>query len=247
MEKKGLNYTYPEIRFVLVEPSHPGNIGAAARAIKVMSWQNLYLVNPKKFPDDIAIARAAGAKDILNKTVVVKQLLQAIEDCDLIFGTSTRNREMSLPQTSSRNLHKLLKKENKQKIAILFGRESNGLSNEELNYCHHQIYIPANPSYSSLNLASAIQIIAYELANFFQQTNDLLEPSVHWATSKDYFIFYHYLSNWLPKIGFERNSVLNKIKNIFNRSKLSREEIHLLMGIFKNNSKQFGITSDNKK
>ncbi len=237
MEKEKLDSNCSEIRFVLVEPSHPGNIGAAARAIKVMSHRNLYLVNPKiSLPNDVATARAAGATDVLNNVIVVKRLSQAIENCNLVFGTSIRNRGISLPKISSYNLCEFLKKENKQKIAILFGRENNGLSNEELNHCHYQIYIPANPLYSSLNLASAVQIIAYELAKLYQQvSNNLPNKLIRLATSKDYAIFYHYLSSWLPKIGFERNSVLIKIKNIFNRSRLSYDEMQLLMGIFKNN------------
>ncbi len=237
MAKKTITYHQPDVRFVLVEPSHPGNIGAVARALKVMTWQSLYLVKPKKFPDAEATARAAGAADLLLKAVVVEDLSTAIKDCSLVLGTSIRKRGISLPLISSFEIAQFLQKEATYKMAILFGRENNGLSNEELNHCHYQLYIPANPLYSSLNLASAVQIISYELAKCLAQINYLPEPCHYLANSQQYGDFYQRLSTYLPSLGFDRPSVLTKLKNIFNRARLSYDELQLLNGIFKANQK----------
>ncbi len=158
------------IKIVLVEPSHPGNVGAVARAMKTMGLSQLSLVQPKKFPHYEATKRSAGGEDVLNNANVVDSLANAVADCTLVLGTSVRDREVSWPTSSPREAAErasqhlsLFDGVDSAQIAIVFGRESSGLTNAELERCHGQIRIDANPEYSSLNLASAVQILAYEL------------------------------------------------------------------------------------
>lgn len=152
------------IRIVLVNTSHPGNIGSVARAMKTMGLSQLYLVDPLLFPHPKATELASAAADVLDQAVVVKTLDEAIADCTLVFGTSTRTRTIPWPVLSPRQSAELTMKEPQEsKIAILFGREQSGLTNEELHSCHYHIQIPSNPEYSSLNIAAAVQVICYEL------------------------------------------------------------------------------------
>jgi TrmH family RNA methyltransferase len=155
-----------QIRIVLVEPTHPGNIGSVARAMKTMGLSRLVLVNPKKFPHPEASKLAAGAESVLLNAEVVQTASEAIGDCTMVLGTSVRDREVSWPTFSPRktaaNVDQHLSQTERQ-VAILFGRESSGLTNAEMDLCQSQIRISANEEYSSLNLASAVQIIAYEL------------------------------------------------------------------------------------
>tara|TARA_X000000368_G_C22798154_1_gene609010 strand:+ start:31 stop:774 length:744 start_codon:yes stop_codon:yes gene_type:complete len=159
--------------FILVEPSHPGNIGATARAIKNMGFQNLSLINPKNFPNDDAFYRAKGAKDILENVKIYEDLPSSIEDATLIFGTSARTRTIPWPTKTSSELSTILKKtleSSNAKICFIFGREISGLSNEELQMCDYHIKIPTDEDFSSINLSHAVQIISYvlkmELDNF---------------------------------------------------------------------------------
>ena len=166
------------VRIVLAEPTHPGNIGAVARSMKTMGLGQLVMVNPKKFPHDEASKRAAGAESVLVDARVVSDIHQALEGCTLVLGTSVRDREVSWPTFDPRisadkaiqhiqtNYAEDITTEetgSQPQVAVLFGRESSGLTNQEMDLCHSQIRIPANDEYSSLNLASAVQIIAYEL------------------------------------------------------------------------------------
>ncbi|MBV1905733.1 MAG: RNA methyltransferase [Pseudomonadales bacterium] len=154
----------PSIRFVLVEPSHPGNIGAAARAMKTMGLNRLYMVAPKRYPDPQAEWRAANALDVLDNAIVVRELSEAIADCDLVIGTSTRSRTIPWPLHTAREIGDLVVADSQSsEIAILFGREASGLSNDELQRCHMHLQIPTHPEYPSLNLSMAVQIVAYEL------------------------------------------------------------------------------------
>lgn len=179
------------IRIVLVATTHPGNIGAAARAMKTMGLNRLYLVRPKIFPHVAATARAAGADDILANAVIVDDLRDAISECQLVIGASARQRDLPLtlldsraaalramtelvevqsqPETSPElwtkpQSHSQLQiRSHPHEVAFVFGRESNGLHNDELLQCNYHVYIPANPEFSSLNVASAVQIIVYEI------------------------------------------------------------------------------------
>lgn len=153
------------IEFVLVETSHPGNIGAAARAMKTMGLNRLKLVTPKDYPSAEATARAAGADDILAGATVTDSISSAIDQSTLVFGTTARDRSEKWPIRSPREAAQLVMDEvsNGGRISILFGRERSGLDNQELGSCHQLIRIPVNPEYSSLNLAAAVQVLAYEL------------------------------------------------------------------------------------
>jgi tRNA (cytidine32/uridine32-2'-O)-methyltransferase len=152
------------IRFVLVEPSHPGNIGGAARAMKTMGLSQLGVVNPRRYPDPQAEWRAAGAQDVLDATVVYDTVDDAIADCQWVVGTSTRSRRIPWPVKDVADAAaEMLAQPVGYRVAILFGRETSGLTNEELQKCHCHLQIPANPEYPSLNLAMATQVVAYEL------------------------------------------------------------------------------------
>jgi len=152
------------VRVVLVEPSHPGNIGGAARAMKTMGLSDLALVNPGRYPDPQAEWRAAGAQDVLESSQVFDSVEAAIADAQWVVGTSTRVRRIPWPLMKAEDaVAGIVERQAAQKIAILFGRETSGLTNDELQKCHCHLVIPANPAYSSLNLAMAVQVVCYEL------------------------------------------------------------------------------------
>lgn len=156
----------PNVRIVLVNPSHAGNIGATARAMKNMGLHKLYLVEPKTFPHIDATVRSAGAEDVLEQAKIVTSLSDAIADCHFVIGTSARLRDLPLtlvlPEEASKKVI-FYAKNPLNEIAIVFGRESSGLTNDELMQCNCHLHIPTNPSFSSLNLASAVQLITYEV------------------------------------------------------------------------------------
>lgn len=157
------------IRIVLVEPSHPGNIGGAARALKTMGLTRLVIVNPKRFPDPQAEWRAAGAQDVLANVQVFDRLAPAIEDCVWVAGTSTRQRRIPWPCADATTVAgDVLRQASLGEVAILFGRENSGLNNEELQRCHMHLQIPAFPGYPSLNLAMAVQVVCYEIYRQFE-------------------------------------------------------------------------------
>jgi tRNA (cytidine32/uridine32-2'-O)-methyltransferase len=171
-----LNYediVLDRIRIVLVEPSHPGNIGGAARAMKTMGMQRLVLVNPGRYPDPQADWRAAGAMDVLDSATVVDDLAAALEGCRFVVGTSTRMRSIPWPVISAKELGGVLAEQpGETDIAILFGREDSGLSNEELQSCHVHMQIPSSDIYGSLNLAMAVQVVCYEIFQHQLQAPD---------------------------------------------------------------------------
>ena len=166
------NQSLANVRFVLVGTAQPGNIGGAARAIKNMGFSDLILVQPEIFPSDRARWRAAGAKDVLQNTRVVDTFAEAIADCHLVIGTSARERRIPWPLVNPRECGEQVAKElarktgsepvSEPKVALVFGREDAGLTNEELQRCHLHVHIPTNPDYSSLNLCAAVQVLAYE-------------------------------------------------------------------------------------
>jgi len=231
------------IRIILVNPSHPGNIGATARAMKTMGLEDLYLVEPKIFPHANATAMAAGADDILEKAVITSSLEEALVDTQIVFGTSARLRELQLPLLGPKEAAKTInEKASKNNIAILFGRENNGLSNEELGMCNYHLHIPTNPNFSSLNIAAAVQIIAYELKMALKKnpTTELLEPEL--ASSKEVLDFYEHLQETLLSLNFlfpnNQGNTMAKLKRLFNRAQPEKSEISILRGI---------LTAVNKK
>ncbi|MGA7278699.1 MAG: RNA methyltransferase, partial [Desulfocapsaceae bacterium] len=161
-------FPWANIRIVLVETSHPGNIGAVARAMKNMQLQSLYLVRPKQFPDSHAMARSSGAFDLLNDAVVCDSLAEAVSDCRLVIAASARSRSIPWPTTSApQAAEKLIKQALQAPVALVFGREDRGLNNEELDHCNFMVQLPANPEFSSLNIAAAVQVFSYEIRKTF--------------------------------------------------------------------------------
>jgi tRNA (cytidine32/uridine32-2'-O)-methyltransferase len=223
------------IRIVLVETSHPGNIGAAARAMKNMELNQLYLVNPKIFPHVDATARAAGADDILATAKVTASLYDAIADCSLVIGTSARERAISLPLLDPTECAREALSVKNEQVAILFGRENNGLSNDELNFCHYQVQIPTNPKFASLNIGAAVQLIAYEIYKNCIENKQEHSSDVELATVAEVAEFYQHLEKTIFVIGFlhgkNPEKILNKLHRLFNRAKLEKNEVAILRGI----------------
>lgn len=225
------------IRIVLVSTSHPGNIGSTARAMKTMGLSTLYLVNPKSFPDLKAKEMAAGADDVLDAAVVTNTLDEALIGCQLILGTSARPRGLSLPGLIPASCAELVNQQpDNTQVAIVFGREHAGLTNEELLKCHYHINIPSNPDYSSLNLAQAVQIIAYELRM------KLLSPSAQVAlrneepaTADEIEQFYEHLKEVFIEINFLKPSnprrLMQRVRRLFNRINLEKMEVSILRGM----------------
>lgn len=225
------------VRIILIATTHPGNIGSAARAMKTMGLSRLYLVTPKSFPDLKAWEMAAGADDVLEHCVVTDSLDEALRGCQLILATSARPRGIALPgYTPSEAAEMVCKKPDDTEVAILFGREHAGLTNDELLKSHCHIHIPSNPEYGSLNLAQAVQIIAYELRM------NLLSPSAEVelrpdkpATADEIEQFYTHLTDVMIAIDFLKPSnprrLQQRIRRLFNRAGLEHMEVNILRGI----------------
>jgi TrmH family RNA methyltransferase len=225
-----------------VETSHPGNIGAVARAMKNMAMANLALVNPKTFPSAEATARAAGSDDILAKAQLYDALPDAIADCQVVFGTSARARTISWPELTPRACaEKVLINEPGKNVAIVFGRENSGLSNEELDLCHYLLKIPCNSQYSSLNIAAAVQVICYEMfvaAGFSQNDKVDTQDNFPVATKEQMEQFYDHLHQTLLDIGFilhpdKSLTIMRRLRRIFNRIQLDNKEVDMLRGILR--------------
>jgi tRNA (cytidine32/uridine32-2'-O)-methyltransferase len=222
------------IRIILVNPSHPGNIGATARAMKTMELKKLYLVNPKNFPNTNAIAMAAGADDILYNAIVTESLSNALHNTQIVFGASARLRTLSLPTINPKKAANIIVNNTQNNIAILFGRENNGLSNEELIKCNYHIYIPTNPNFSSLNIAQAVQLISYEIkmARSTEATHNTSQVSL--ANTDEMRLFYRHLEQTLLVIKFlhpDNQKIMTRLKRLFNRIRLEKSEINILRGI----------------
>jgi tRNA (cytidine32/uridine32-2'-O)-methyltransferase len=227
------------IKIILVNTSHPGNIGSAARAMKTMGLSQLVLVNPKKYPHLSAVELSAGADDVLHKAQVVDTLEEAIADCQLILGTSTRPRGIALTGLNPRQAGLLVANHKKANVAILFGREYAGLTNDELLTCQYHITIPANPNYSSLNLAASVQVLCYELRMSLIETPTLLPlEQQEYASAKEVEWFYQHLETVLISIDFLKPSnprrLMQRLRRMFNRIRIERLEMNILRGILSN-------------
>lgn len=228
------------IRIVLVETSHPGNIGGAARAMKNMCLSELYLVNPEDYPSSHATARASGADDVLHRAVVVNSLEEALADCTLVIGTTARYRRLKHEIIDPRVCgERVATASSGEKVAIVFGREDSGLTNDELNACHQLVHIPTNPEYSSLNLAAAVQILAYEIsmAGQFGEMPAREEPPREddsLATVDEMEGYYRHMEEVLLELGFLHEpygKLLQRIRRIYNRARPTKVELHILRGI----------------
>lgn len=225
------------IRVVLVETSHPGNIGGVARAMKNMGLSQLVLVNPKEFPSQVASVRASSAADVLNSAKVVSSLDEALEGADLVFGASARLRKVSWPQLDVRQTAELaLQTAELGKVALVFGREDSGLSNDELDKCNYLAHIPTNPVYSSLNLGAAVQVFAYECLMAAGIEREYSKGYRHKLASADQLEgFYGHLHQALQDIEFldpSKNArFMRRMRRLFNRAQLDVKEIDILRGI----------------
>ena len=237
---------HDSIRIVLIETSHPGNIGAAARAMKVMGLYNLCLVSPKHFPDAQATAMASGADDILQQAKVVDCLADAIADCHIIIGTSARStRYLQWPLRTARECgryvaEQIQDEDQPKKVAIIFGRERTGLTNDELDYCQSLVHIPTNPDYSSLNVAAAVQLISYECSinrrqphiSTPEQNKNRQEIPIKAATMEG---FYHHLEQTLADIRYlDRDNprhLMRRLRRLFGRIEILPSEMNILRGI----------------
>jgi tRNA (cytidine32/uridine32-2'-O)-methyltransferase len=226
-----------QFRIVLVNTSHTGNIGSVARAMKTMGLAHLYLVDPVSPPDGKASALAAGATDVLANAVTVDTLEEAIADCGLVVGTSARNRTWSWPMLNPRECaKKMLSEAPKHPVALVFGRENNGLSNEELQQCHYHVCLPANPEYSSLNLAMAVQTLCYEIRmTFLEQGEQYEEVEQEYPLNDEMEGFYTHLEQTLTQTGFiikkHPGQVMMKLRRLFNRARVEKQELNILRGI----------------
>lgn len=241
------------IRIVLVETSHPGNIGAAARAMKNMCLDQLYLVSPDNFPCAEATARASGADDVLGKATVCASLSEALADCRLVVGASARLRSLNWPQLEPRECAaKVMEVAGQAPVAVVFGQEQSGLSNQEMEQCQYLVHIPTNSKYSSLNLAAAVQVLAYEIyqasrsvpvsdarddkQDSQQAEQDSLDDDKHLpASAGEMAMFHQHLEQTLQEIGFlnpkQPKLLMRRLKRLFYRAGPDQTEVNILRGI----------------
>ena len=235
------------IRIVLVETSHSGNIGSAARAMKTMGLSNLYLVSPKSV-DEQSITLAAGADDVVRNAHIVDTFEQAIEDCSLVIGTSARLRHLQSTLIEPRECAEKASVHQGQ-VAIVFGRERVGLTNEELLKCHYHLNIPANPEYSSLNLAMAVQLVSYEMRMAFltknktESTLSTIEDIYPTAQEMEYF--FAHTEQVYQSLGFIQNQgVIQKLRRLYNRSSLEKNELNILRGMLSAIEKRLNLQKE---
>jgi len=223
------------VRVVLSHTTHPGNIGAAARAMKTMGLHHLYLINPRHFPDPQATAMAAGADDVLQNAVVCGAIDEALQGVVLTVAMTARLRDISNEVLTPRAAMPLvLQQAATQSVALLFGTEMSGLTNEEVSRAQMLVNIPANPDFSSLNLASSVQVMAYELsvaAQSFQPAQQLLQPAAHEQVEG----FMVHLEKALHEIGFFTTQnparMMQRLRRLYARARLEADEINILRGI----------------
>jgi tRNA/rRNA methyltransferase len=224
------------IRVVLVRTSHPGNIGAAARAMLTMGLARLVLVAPRRFPDDAASARASGATSVLDGARVVDTLEQALEGCSLTIGLSARPREFAGHVMPVRDAaRRAIGQASRDSVAFVFGTEMSGLSNDELARCGIVATIPSNPDYSSLNLAAAVQVAAYELFVAAQGGEVWRAPRFAAATSDEIEALYAHAERTLVSMRFLNprlpRRLMPRLRRLFARAALEREEVNILRGV----------------
>ena len=230
------------IRIVLVNTSDCRNIGSAARAMKTMGLSQLILVDPIEMPNGQAQALAAGASDVLANAKVVSTMNEAVGDCGLVVGTSARSRTLPWPMLNPRECgNKLVNEAANFPVALVFGRESSGLTNEELQLCHFHVQIPANPDYSSLNLAMAVQTLSYEIRMNFLELQQLQHSDKAIQAQEDYPLveeterLYQHFEQALKATGFITPShpglVMTKLRRLLNRARPDAKEVKMLRGI----------------
>lgn len=232
------------IRFVLVGTQHPGNIGAAARAMKTMGLARLVLVAPERALDEDAFRRSAGAEDVLGDAPVFATLAEAVADCRLVLGCTARSRRVSLEELlpEAAGQRAVAQAAGPAEVALVFGRERTGLTNEELQLCHAAVHIPSDPAFSSLNLAAAVQVLAYEvrMAQLALAGEPVQAPAAagfreHPASHAQLEGLFGQLGETLDDIDFHKGrapeSAMRKLRRLFLRTGLTEQEVRLLRGI----------------
>ena len=226
------------IRVVLSRTSHPGNIGAAARAMKNMGLRDLWLVAPESFPDEVATARASGAADLLESARVVGTLQDALADTVFSAALTARRRELSLPRMQARDAaRELVARSSDGIVALVFGNETSGMTNEEVGLCSLPVTIPTDPDFSSLNLGAAVQVLSYELrmAAFGEAAAAPADLQAKPATHADFEGFMGHLERVVTASGFHDPAnpkrLLPRMRRLFNRVRLEKEEVAILRGM----------------
>jgi len=251
-----------EIKIVLVNTTHSGNIGGVARAMKNMGLSDLVLVEPKMFPSEEATARAAGADDVLASATVVATLNDAIADCELVFGTSARERHIPWPIMDPREMGAIISagksQDSAKKIAVVFGREDRGLTNEELHLCQHHVCIPSVEGFSSLNIASAVQVIAYEIRMASLSTEQVAVP-LQWGTKWDaplanqeqLEMLFEHLEQTVLKTGFldpqKPRQLMTRVRRLIMRALPDSIEVNILRGILTSVDKSIASNKKSSK
>ncbi|HEY7871958.1 MAG TPA: RNA methyltransferase [Rudaea sp.] len=230
----------PDIRFVLVRTSHPGNIGAAARAIRTMGFTRLGLVAPHKFPHPDAVALASGANGVLDDAAITPTLIDAVADCTLVLGCTARARAVQLEELTPREAaQRALAASAHGPVALVFGNERTGLENDELMSCHAAVRIPSVEDFPSLNLAQAVQVLAYELRLAMLERAPLAVPeskSDPAATTEQLEYMFEHLAQMLDDIDFHKGrspvTIMKRLRRLFLRTQLEQREVRILRGIF---------------
>lgn len=230
--------SFANTRVVLSHPSHPGNIGAAARAMKTMGLARLVLINPKHFPDPVAEARASGAADVLAAARTCATLDEALEGTVLVAALTSRQRDFAPPTFSLRDaMAELANQARQQEVALLFGTEMSGLRNSELEKCHMRVEIPTAPAYPSLNLAAAVQVAAYELRMASLAATGCSAVYGELAVHEEIEGFYQHLEQALIASGFldptHPKKLMTRLRQLFSRTRLEKDEVNILRGILK--------------
>ncbi|GHW13651.1 RNA methyltransferase, TrmH family [Vibrio cholerae] len=227
------------VKVVLVGTTHSGNIGSAARAMKVMGLSQMVLVDPQCQVDAQAIALAAGASEIALNAQIYPTLEAAVADCGLVVGTSARSRTLEWPMLEPRECgEKLISEAKQHSVAMVFGRERTGLTNDELQLCHYHVCVPANPEYSSLNLAMAVQLLSYEVRMAYlalQQSSQSSTLQEEYPRHQELERFYAHLEQVMMQTEFisaqQPGQVMNKLRRMFTRARPEAQEINILRGI----------------
>ncbi len=227
------------VKVVLVGTTHPGNIGATARAMKNMGILDLALVEPKEFPSDVATFRSKAAKDILEKASVHRSLAEAVSECELVVGTSARGRTVPWPVLNPREAAEEMHKSSRNgKVAIVFGREDRGLTNEELGLCNFHVHIPSDPEYSSLNLSQAVQILAYEIRLSYLKDQHVNKDywDVELANNEQTERLINHMDELMQEVDFydveNPRKLLVRVRRFFKRSKIDVMEVNIFRGLF---------------
>lgn len=242
-------------RFVLVRTSHPGNIGSAARAMRTMGFARMELVAPHRFPDREASAMAAGADDVLEGAEVHERLTQALAGATFSLGLSARRRGVNLPELTPREaaLKAITAAQRGERIALVFGNERTGLENEELARCHAMVRIPSVDDFSSLNLAQAVQVMAYELRIALLGDDAPATPPLHDeppAGAEQMERFYEHLAQMLDDIDFHKGraptTIMLRLRKLFQRAQMDERELRMMHGIFADAQRMARIASEKK-